>query len=336
MDNHNYFLGVDIGGTKSHALIADETGAALGFGQGGPGNWEGVGYDGFTQTLKEITLQALNMAGIAINQLTGAGMGIGGFDWPFQRHLHLEAIRRAGLTCPVEIGNDASIGILAGSEQGWGISVVAGTGSNCRGWSKDHKREGRGIGGAGEWSGEPQGGYGLVMRAMQAVSFEWNCRGPKTALTQAFIEHFGAKDIADLVEGVYLGRYYFHSMDALLVFQVAAQGDEAALEAIRWEGAGLGDMANGAIRQLGIQDEAFDVVLIGSLWDGHPLMTESLLATVHQLAPRARAVRLDVPPVVGGTLLGMEAAGHPYDQSVRARLIETTRRILAAFDKAQP
>jgi N-acetylglucosamine kinase-like BadF-type ATPase len=33
-----YFLGVDAGGTKTHALITDETGQAVGFGAGGPGN----------------------------------------------------------------------------------------------------------------------------------------------------------------------------------------------------------------------------------------------------------------------------------------------------------
>ncbi len=34
------FLGVDIGDMKSHALIADESGQALGMGVGGPGNHE--------------------------------------------------------------------------------------------------------------------------------------------------------------------------------------------------------------------------------------------------------------------------------------------------------
>ena len=41
-----YFLGIDIGGTKSHALVADDTGQALGLGVGGPGNYEVVGYSG--------------------------------------------------------------------------------------------------------------------------------------------------------------------------------------------------------------------------------------------------------------------------------------------------
>jgi len=38
------FLGVDIGSSKSHAIIADERGNVLGFGEGGPGNHEVVGY----------------------------------------------------------------------------------------------------------------------------------------------------------------------------------------------------------------------------------------------------------------------------------------------------
>ena len=33
-----YFLGIDIGGTKSHALIADENGQVVGFGRAATGS----------------------------------------------------------------------------------------------------------------------------------------------------------------------------------------------------------------------------------------------------------------------------------------------------------
>ena len=71
----HYFLGIDIGGTKSHALIADETGRAVGFGQGGPGNHEVVGYSGLEAMLVDVTHQALAMTGIGIEQIAGAGFG---------------------------------------------------------------------------------------------------------------------------------------------------------------------------------------------------------------------------------------------------------------------
>jgi N-acetylglucosamine kinase-like BadF-type ATPase len=65
-----YFLGVDAGGTKTHALITDETGMAIGFGQAGPGNWESVGYEGLTGNLLEAASQARKMAKIAIPQIS--------------------------------------------------------------------------------------------------------------------------------------------------------------------------------------------------------------------------------------------------------------------------
>ena len=143
-----YFLGVDAGGTKTHALIAEETGAAIGFGLAGPGNWESVGYDGFTENLLDITTRALEMAKINISEIAGAGMGLAGYDWPSQRQAHLDAIQPLKLPCPLEIVNDTTLGILAGAAEGWGISVVSGTGCNCRGWSRDHRRAGRVVGGA--------------------------------------------------------------------------------------------------------------------------------------------------------------------------------------------
>jgi N-acetylglucosamine kinase-like BadF-type ATPase len=322
-----YFLGVDGGGTKTHALIADEDGQAVGFAHAGPGSWESIGYDGLTAVLQDVTARAVRMAGILPQDIAGAGMGLAGYDWPSQGQAHLDAIAPIGLKAPVKIVNDAALGITAGSEEGWGISVVSGTGCNCRGLSKDHQREGRMVGGASHWSGEAAGGYDILLRAMRSVAFEWTHRGPATALTGLFIQHTGARDLDDLVEGAYVGRFDFGPDLILRVFEIARQGDPAAVDVMRWAGRELGGMAVGVARQLGLESEAFDVVLIGSIYDGHPAIRESMGEAIRQVAPRARLVRLNVPPVVGGVLLGMEAAGLDF-LGRRRRLIQTTESIL--------
>jgi N-acetylglucosamine kinase-like BadF-type ATPase len=326
-----YFLGVDVGGTKTHAFIADESGQALGYGLAGPGNWEAVGYDGLTSNLLEITTQASAMARISLQEIAGTGMGLAGYDWPSQRLAHLDAILPLQLPCPVEIVNDTTLGLLAGAAEGWGISIVSGTGCNCRGWSKDYKREGRVVGGAG-WSGEAAGAFDIVYRAMQAITFEWDKRGPATALTPAFIEVTGATSLDDLIEGMYIGKYGLTPYDARLVFQIASQNDPAALDVVRWAGDQLGQMACGVIRQLGFEQEVFDVVLIGSLFDGHSLMAETLGETVHTIAPGARLVRLNVPPVVGGVILGMQSAGLDA-RPIRSTLIETAKILFAGIQE---
>jgi N-acetylglucosamine kinase-like BadF-type ATPase len=322
-----YFLGVDVGGTKTHALVTDETGQALGFATGGPGNWEGVGYDGLKRVLLDVTGRAMAQAGIKVRQIAGAGMGIGGYDWPSERQDHLDTIRHIGLRCPLEIVNDATLGILAGASEGWGVSVVAGTGCNARGWSRDRTREGRAVGGGGYWSGEYAGGFDIVARAMRAVTFEWLKRGPATALTPVFLQHTGAKDLDDLVEGVYLERYHFDPGLVLKVFETSRQGDPQAQEVMRWAGRELGEMATGVIRQIDLQNEKFEVLLIGSLHGNSPFLDETLRKTVLEIAPGARFVRLEAPPVVGGVLLGMEKAGlNGY--AMRDKLLRTTNQIL--------
>src|SRR5512139_1083183 len=116
-----YFLGVDVGSTKTHPMVADETGQALGFGQAGAGNHEVVGYDGLNAALSTATGQALAAAGLAKEQLAGAGFGVAGYDWPSERAATLQAVGTLALPAPVEAVNDALLGVLARAEGGWGV-----------------------------------------------------------------------------------------------------------------------------------------------------------------------------------------------------------------------
>ena len=323
-----YFLGVDVGGTKTDALVADENGYVVGYGVGGSGNYEGVGWGGFKSAVKDATEQALGTTGLTLDDIFGTGMGIAGYDWPSQKKMHLDALSEIGFSGSLEIVNDAILGILAGAQDGWGVSVVSGTGCNCRGWSRDHQREGRVVGGASHWSGEYPGGYDILNRAMRAVAFQWAMRGPATGLTKIFVEQVGAKDLDDLIEGVYVGRYQsFDRSMVMKVFEVAEQGDPEAINVLRWAGAELGSMACGVIRQLDLQADIFDVVLIGSIFKGHPLIAESLAETIHPLAPKARLVHLAAQPVVGAVLLGMEQVLDKAAYAHRDRLLEGTQQI---------
>jgi N-acetylglucosamine kinase-like BadF-type ATPase len=303
-----YFLGADVGATKTHSLVADETGRAAGFGTAGPGNHEMVGYDGLAAALAEASGQALAAAGVSKEEVAGAGFGVAGYDWPSEREPTLEAIGSLGLRAPVEAVNDTSLGLLAGAAGGWGVAVVSGTGCNARGWDRLRQREGK-VTGHGTWMGEAAGGSELILKAVQAIAHEWTRRGPSTALTDAFLAHTGAANLDDLLEGLGTGRLDLDAAAAPLVFQVAAAGDPVAGEIIRWAGCELGELACAIIRQLEFEALAFDVVLIGSMFDGGPLLTEPMRCTVHSLAPAARLVRLAVPPVIGAVLLGMEQAG---------------------------
>ena len=327
----SYFLGIDIGATKSHALIADESGCAVGFGLGGPGNHEVVGYAGLTATLQAVTDQALADAGIRRAQIAGAGFGVAGYDWPSELPPTLEAIATLGLRAPLEVVNDTIIGLAAGAEAGWGVAVIAGTSNNCWGWDAE-RRIGR-VTGNGGMFGEHGGSGELVQEAVSAVAKAWTRRGPPTALTDAFCRLVGASSDADLLEGLSQGWYDIGAAAAPLVFQAAEVGDPVALGVVRWAATELASLANGVIRQLNLEDKTFDVVLVGSMYNGGPLLLEPMQAAVQAVAPGARFVRLTVPPVVGAVLLGMQAGGLPA-QALRQNLIASTQRLMA--ERRQP
>jgi N-acetylglucosamine kinase-like BadF-type ATPase len=318
----SYFLGLDAGGTKTHALIADQTGKALGFAQGGPGNWQSVGFDKQRDVLKKITQQALNNAGLGVEQIAGAGLGIAGYDWPSQLQTHLDVIQELNLSCPFEITNDSVIGLLAGASQGWGVSLVAGTGNNCRGRDKNG-REGR-ITGEGELFGEFGGGVEIVHKTIQAIAHEWSKRGPSTSLSKTFMDLTGSKDLFDFLEGIDLGRYEPKASWVLNVFEAARAGDQVACEIIAWAARELGESACAVIKQLDIETCEFEVVLAGSIFEGGDLYIRPLENTIHKLAPRARLVKLKAPPVVGGVVLGMQTAGLET-APVHKNLIESTK-----------
>lgn len=304
----HYYLGADLGATKTHTLIVDESGRALGFGESGPGNHETVGYDGMFQSMYDGMEQALLTAGLKKEDIRGAGFGVAGYDWPSEAQATTAVINRLGLSAPYIFVNDAVPGLVAGSEEGWGVVVVSGTGSNCRGWDREHQREGR-VTGHGVLMGEGAGGSELMHRCMQIIGYSWSKRLPRTALADAMIAYAGAKDLDDLMRGYTTYEYHIGAEAARLVFQVAADGDQVAQELIVWAGTELGEMANAVIRQLEFESLAFDVVMTGSMFEGGPMLIEPMRAAIHRVAPYARLLRLRVPPVIGAVILGMEAAG---------------------------
>jgi len=320
-----YFLGFDVGSSKTHALIADETGQCIGFGKAGGGNHQSVGYERLTDVLQKAFAGACEMSGLRQGQIAGSGFGIAGYDFPSEREDHLRAISPLGLNCPVEIVNDGANGLISGTSHGIGVNVTAGSGINARGRGTNGK-EGRIVGNGVDF-GEYGGAIEIVLRARQFVNYAWIKRIPPTKLTQIFLEATGAKDELDLMEG--FSNHYYHVSPSLAmeVTNAAREGDHAALEVLRWSGEELGWIAISVARQIEMEHHAVEVVQSGSVFEAGPFITEPMQEVVMTHLPKAKLIRLEGPPVVGPLMLGMQAAGiDPYP--MRNKLVETAQDVV--------
>ena len=320
-----YFLGVDVGWSKTEALIADERGQCVGFGRAAGGNQQGVGYDGLEAVLQESLDAALKMSGLEKTEITGAGFGVAGYDFPSDREPHLQTISKLGLSCPVEIVNDGVNGLLAGATRGIGVNVTAGSSNNCRGRNQNGK-EGRIVGNGANF-GEYGGGSEIAMKALQMVNYAWIKRIPPTTLTKILLDATGAKDEMDLMEGMsndYLKLFPFVAVD---IIDAARDGHPAACEVIRWAGEELGWLAVAVARQIEMEDDEVEIIQSGGVFEAGEIITKPMSEVVLKYCPRARLIRLDCPPVVGAVVLGMEQAG--FDgYAVRAEMIRTVRMIV--------
>lgn len=322
----NYFLGIDVGSSKTHALIVDEAGQCLGFGKAGGGNHQSVEYDGLTNVLRQSFTQACETAGVGVESIMGAGFGVAGYDFPSDREQHLQAIASLGLSCPLEVVNDGMNGLLAGASRGIGVNVTAGSSNNARGRGKTGK-EGR-IVGNGIMFGEFGGAIEIVYRGLQTVNHAWIKRIEPTALTPIYLEATGAKDEMDLMEGLSNNQYHLFPYLAVKVIDAAREGDAAAKDVVHWAGEELGWLAVAVARQIEMQDDEVEVIQSGSVFEAGDIIAEPMRAIVLQYCPKAKLFRLDGPPVVGAIILGMEQAG--FDgYKVRRTIIETAKEIIS-------
>lgn len=320
-----YFLGIDVGSSKTHALIVDEAGQCVGFGKSGSGNHQTVGYDGLEQTMTKAFESAQEMSGVNPVSIAGAGFGVAGYDFPSDRPEHLRAIAKLGLSCPVEVVNDGMNGLFAGATRGIGVNVTAGSSNNARGRGRNGK-EGRIVGNGVEF-GEFGGALEIARRGLQLVNYAWIKRIPPTALTQIYIEALGAKDEMDLMEGLSNQQYHIFPYLATKVADAAWAGDEAALDCMRWAGEELGWLAVAVARQIEMENEEVEVIQSGSVFDAGDIITTPMRNLVLKHCPRAKLIRLDGPPVVGAVILGMEQAG--FDgYAVRDRIVRTAKDLV--------
>ncbi|HEV8222631.1 MAG TPA: BadF/BadG/BcrA/BcrD ATPase family protein [Streptosporangiaceae bacterium] len=215
------------------------------------------------------------------------------------------AVLRAGLDGTVQ----ASTGPQAGTVP-WGVAVTCGAGINCVGVAPSGQTT-RFLS-LGPISGDWGGGHGLGVEALWHAVRAEDGRGPATALTGAVSAHFGVRTATEVTLGIHLGRFKEYALTGLapVLLAVARDGDPVAADLVRRQATEICTMALTAMRKLGLAGLATPVVLGGGLLMARdPLLIAGVTEGIAAGAPHATVRVVDVPPVAGAALLGLDQAG---------------------------
>ena len=311
-------LGVDGGGSKTHAMVADERGLALGFASSGRSNWEDAGLAGARVALESAIRGALAVADVKPGDLNASAFGLAGLDWDDDRPMLAALLDPLGLGGPRTLDNDSFIALRAGTSRPFGVVVIAGTGTVAAG----RDRAGRTFRTLGL---EPMyGDFGsatdVAEEGVRAVADAYTGRGPATTLSELLPPLAGCSTPVELLRRLSRGAIPVPPA-APLVLREAAAGDPASRAVVVRTGTALGESAALVARRLGMEDEAFEVVMAGGLFRGGSLLLEATLTgALHRVAPRSVPVRLACKPVVGAAIEALELAGAGAGPEVRERL----------------
>jgi N-acetylglucosamine kinase-like BadF-type ATPase len=319
-------LAVDVGNSKTDlALVADD-GTVLGAVRGPSGSHQAVGLDRAIVTLRELAMAAAEQAGLTA-QIPVAALGVfcmAGLDTPRDERRVARALERAGLVDELILRNDAFAILRAGASAGWGVAVVAGAGTNGAGVGPTG-RIAR-FGGLGDISGDY---VGVGWMALRAAVRGRDGRGPRTSLERLVPAHFGLRRPADLTVALYRHRVHPDRLRELppVVYGAAADGDAVALGILDELADEIAAFAAAAIRRTHVLRREVEVVLAGGLVRSRdPRLLARIGVRVRTVAPRARLVVLDRPPVLGSALLGLDRLG-----SGRVIAPDTIKRLRAGL-----
>lgn len=296
------FLGLDGGGTKTTALLANEAGEILGIGHSGGSNYHSIGLDAAFANVKLAVEQALQG-----KNPDSACFCMAGGDLPHDFENLYSKMSGLGLSCPLTIRNDVLGAMRAGSRFPYGVAVVCGTSFNAAGIGKDGV-EFR-LPALGPISGDIAGARRLATRALGAAFRSWDGRGEPTLLAELILEALNATDFPTVAIRWGQNQISDEQLKSLapMVFEASVCGDRVAQQFVYEQGVELGTAANAMLAKVHLNEVDCDVVLGGSIFYGKgDLLMSTVTDVISGYAPAVRILRLEVLPVVGAVMLAAD------------------------------
>lgn len=300
-----HVLGIDAGGSKTVAWLADADGRVVGEGRGGGANLHSAGELATEKALYEVMHAAL---GDDDTMPAAVCVGMAGMDRPDDEAIVRGILRRLGCRGQIVAVNDAHIALVAGAGDEPGVVVIAGTGSIAYGIGPAHTAAR--AGGWGEVYGDEGSAFWVGAKALAAVVRAADRRGPATALSALVLRHADTDRIDGLVRQVHTrpDRRQMIAAMAGLVAKADADGDTVSGEILRAAAAELLIAARSVIEQLGMRGERFHVVLSGGLFKMAPTLASMLAVLVAETAPKATVGVLTDEPALGAVRLALDAS----------------------------
>ncbi len=304
------FLGVDGGASNITAVVVNAAGKTL-YEKKLPrgGNYHALGLETAVEHL-ETAMQDVTDA-LATPRLTFARavFGLAGCNFASDKKLLTKALRQSSISTLLgggfEVVNDSRIALRAGTEDGIGLVLIAGTGSNCYGRATDDKEAK--AGGVDHILSDEGSGYDIGLRGLRAVVEQLDGRGDETTITPELFAKLEVASLEELYREVY-SHYTVKPQIASLaevVCDCASQGDVVAMDILNHSVNKLIELVDAVVTRLDWRETRVPAVVVGSIIH-HPYVSQRLETELHRVAPMIKVVRPSVSSAMGAALMALD------------------------------
>ncbi len=294
------FLALDGGGTKTVALLCDESGHVLGFGLSGPGNPLSAGDEQAASHAEEAVRKALGTHGI--DNVVHCRLYVPGFS----RCLPLFLQKFPGLDA--DVCSDAMSAYYSCIGIPGGIVVLSGTGSFALGLDASLMQFT--AGGWGHLLGDEGSGYHIGRMALQALLRNQEEGVPPTGLDREIMQAFEVHKPRDVIRVVYGPGFERSQMASLcpLVGRAAGHGEQDAMQMLDQAAEALCLLVQAVQKRMNLLNGP--VGLTGGVARLGNLIAVPFESKLKSSCPGLTYVKQRYSPVVGGMLHLMAEYGH--------------------------
>lgn len=306
-------LAVDGGGTKTDVVVASPEGIALGRAHTGPVNIhdEGITTKDIEERLRAAIHEALRQARAAGRiRIVAAVAGMAGCNSRKDEHLLRALFRRACPALPRRflLVNDVIIARRAGSDEPYGLALIAGTGSN--GYGINPQGQEAWVSGVGHYASDDGSAYDIGMRVLRAAAQSADGRAEHSRLENLVRKYYGITSIREIEWPLHhKGKAVKTEIAnlAVLADQAARKGDHVALEILRTAADAQVCMATTLLQRLRMQNTPCTCVCVGSVFTKNTFVWKRFHDRMKKGAPSLQCTLFRGKPVDGALKMAIES-----------------------------
>lgn len=291
-------LGIDGGGTKTHAVLTDLEGNLLAATANGAANWERTGIAAVQKSLNELITSVLASAHVGREDVVASTFALAGLDWPEDEVLFQPFLENSLLPGKTNLVNDSIAALFAGAPDGVGCVSIAGTGGKTAGSDGKETLQTMGM-----ELGEGGGAGQLVNLALDSIA---RSRHGTAEITQLYLElpkAAGFNHPEEFFTAVARTRVRLDESYAPLIFDLANSGDSAAVDVVTTVAKQHALDVYGISSRLIFLGNTIKVVRAGGLHTAGCAIFDAIFhSEVVRLVDRAQVSVLEIAPVFGAVI----------------------------------